>query len=246
MRTILRPRKLLMAIAASIPLIMPAQDGRESSSPPTKPEPRTERWWLEQTFKHKAEALQGPFDVCFLGDSLTEYWLQTGKALWEGVLPGKRKLNLGIAGDRTEHLLFRIAGINWQRARPKVVVLMIGTNNLSKDPPDEPEDVAEAIRLICGSLIRQNPGAKVLVLGLSPNGELPSSPLRKRIQKLNTLLAAHTWPTSTTYLSTYSQFVNDGGDWLTGLTIDGTHYSEAGYQKLAELLTPHLQMRLTP
>jgi lysophospholipase L1-like esterase len=73
-------------------------------------------------------------------------------------------VNLGISGDQTGHVLWRITdGHELDRLNPKVAVLMIGTNNIGGQ-------IAGGIKAIVEELRRQKPGIKVLVLGVFPRG----------------------------------------------------------------------------
>ena len=85
-------------------------------------------------------------------------------------------------------------------------VVLAGTNNLSREPPDSPEKTALGIEAIVGCLTKQCPESQVFLLTLPPNGYAPQSPLRKRVIETNRLLktlavraqievvAAHTFP----------------------------------------------------
>lgn len=117
-----------------------------------------------------------PCQVCFIGDSLTEFWLHTGRAAWEMTFAPLKAINLGLAADRTEHVLNRIQRLEFRRANPKVVVLMMGTNNLGMTPPDSPEDVARAVVAGVTLLRTKLPRASILLLGIPPSGERPTRP----------------------------------------------------------------------
>ena len=75
-------------------------------------------------------------------------------------------MNLGIGGDQTGHVLWRITdGHELDNLKPKAAVLMIGTNNGHSAP-----QVAGGIAAIVEELKRQKPGIKILVLGVFPRG----------------------------------------------------------------------------
>jgi lysophospholipase L1-like esterase len=77
-------------------------------------------------------------------------------------------VNLGISGDQTGHVLWRITdGHELDRLNPKVAVLMIGTNNIGSHTAGQ---IAGGIKAIVEELRRQKPGIKVLVLGVFPRG----------------------------------------------------------------------------
>ena len=64
----------------------------------------------EQFLKDKEELLKkGPIQVVFIGDSITDGWRGGGHNVWEKNYSKYNALNLGIGGDRTEHVLWRHA-----------------------------------------------------------------------------------------------------------------------------------------
>jgi lysophospholipase L1-like esterase len=120
-----------------------------------------------QEFLKRIEQSQGAGDVIFLGDSITHGWEGQGKAWQEHFGPFK-PVNLGIGGDQTGHVLWRITeGRELERLNPKAAVLMIGTNNTGAHTA---EQIAGGIKAIVEELRRQKPGIKVLVLGVFPRG----------------------------------------------------------------------------
>lgn len=93
-------------------------------------------------------------------------------------------LNFGIAGNRTEHVLWRLQNGELEVLAPKVVVLQIGSHNHG----DSPEDIAEGIKTICNLIRDKQPQAFLVVLTLLPRGQAPN-PLRERHSAVNALVA---------------------------------------------------------
>ena len=104
-------------------------------------EPITNGRWHRLMDYHRAQLSVRRADVCFVGDSLTEAWEHEGASPWQRLTKGLRAVNCGISGDRTEQILYRLQRIELKRARPRMIVLWLGTNNLSADMPDSPEAV---------------------------------------------------------------------------------------------------------
>src|SRR5204863_5834320 len=81
-------------------------------------------------------AKRGAVDVLFLGDSITDAWggeghgRGSGAAIFEKEYKPLKAANFGIGGDRTQHVLWRLQNGELEGIQPKVVMLMIGTNNL--------------------------------------------------------------------------------------------------------------------
>jgi lysophospholipase L1-like esterase len=117
-------------------------------------------------FLKRIEQSKGVGDVIFLGDSITHGW-ENQKAWREHFGPFK-PANLGIGGDQTGHVLWRITdGHELDHLNPKAAVIMIGTNNIGGHTA---EQIAGGIKAIVEELKRQKPHIKVLVLGVFPRG----------------------------------------------------------------------------
>src|ERR1700712_213904 len=71
----------------------------------------------------------GNVDLIFVGDSITARWAGEGKDVWEKYYAKRNAANLGIGGDKTQHVLWRLEHGNVDGIHPKLAVVMIGTNN---------------------------------------------------------------------------------------------------------------------
>ncbi len=96
-----------------------------ATTPVERPEERNQ----QRHAKFNEVSKEGTAEVVFLGDSITQGWEGKGKAMWEQHFAPMKAANFGIGGDRTEHVLWRLANGNFDGLKPKLVVLMIGTNN---------------------------------------------------------------------------------------------------------------------
>ncbi|HEY7157047.1 MAG TPA: GDSL-type esterase/lipase family protein [Gemmataceae bacterium] len=117
-------------------------------------------------FLKRIEQSKGAGDVIFLGDSITHGW--EGQKAWQEHFGSFQPVNLGIGGDQTGHVLWRITeGHELDHLKPKAAVLMIGTNNIGGHSAQQ---IAGGIKAIVEELKRQKPHIKVLVLGVFPRG----------------------------------------------------------------------------
>ncbi|MDB5389688.1 MAG: hypothetical protein JWM11_5334, partial [Planctomycetaceae bacterium] len=117
-------------------------------------------------FLKRIEQSQGVGDVVFLGDSITHGW--EGQKAWQEYFGAFKPVNLGISGDQTGHVLWRITeGHELDSLKPKAAVIMIGTNNIGGHTAPQ---IAGGIADIVAELKRQKPDIKVLVLGVFPRG----------------------------------------------------------------------------
>ncbi len=197
--------------------------------------------WVKQMSDQQGVVTNSRFDVIFIGDSLTEFWTSLGKASWPERFAPLKCANCGITGDRTEHILYRMATLDFRRSAPRAFVLLMGTNNLGMENPDKPEEVARAILNGMAMLIKRHPQSKIIILGIPPSGVAPQTPLRESIKQTNAILTKASLPAQALFMPTYEIFADEADRWRDGLTLDGTHFSAAGYAKLAEMLAPKLK-----
>ena len=117
-------------------------------------------------FLKRIEQSKGGGDVIFLGDSITHGW--EGQKAWKEHFGPFKPVNLGIGGDQTGHVLWRITeGHEIDQLKPRAAVIMIGTNNIGGYSA---RDIAGGIKTIVEELKRQKPDMKILVLGVFPRG----------------------------------------------------------------------------
>src|SRR5262245_56493390 len=117
-------------------------------------------------FLKRIEKSKGEGDVIFLGDSITHGW--EGQKAWKEHFGTFKPVNLGIGGDQTGHVLWRITeGNELEHLNPKVAVIMIGTNNTGAHSAKQ---IAGGIKAIVEELKKQKPSIKILVLGVFPRG----------------------------------------------------------------------------
>jgi beta-glucosidase len=128
--------------------------------------------------KINERAKQGDVDLLFLGDSITDNWAGPGKQVWEKYYGNRKALNAGIGGDKTEHVLWRLENGNVDGIKPKLAVIMIGTNN-SGGNVNSAEDIADGIKAIVNKVREKLPETKILLLGIFPRGATTDAQLEK-------------------------------------------------------------------
>jgi hypothetical protein len=86
---------------------------------------------------------------------------------------------LGIGGDRTQDLLWRLEHGELEGPEPRVVVLEVGANNLSHNTGEE---IACAIRAIVAVIRGRRPGATIIVIAIPPRGSHLEAPINTKIR----------------------------------------------------------------
>jgi len=183
----------------------------------------------------------GAIGVLFLGDSITEGWGGKGRDIWTKAYSAYDPANFGISGDQTQHVLWRIDNGELDGISPKVVVLMIGTNNIGYPA----QDIATADVKIVSEIHQKLPDTKVLLLGIFPRGEDPkTSPnvatIRNRIKQVNAELARLDDGSKTRYLDIGDKFLTPDGVITKDIMADYLHPTAAGYQIWADAMQPLL------
>ena len=182
-------------------------------------------------------------DVVLLGDSITQSWGGPGRSVGSPGAAAREihfgrwdTLNFGISGDRTQHLLWRVAHGNFDGIRPGVVVLLIGTNNLSAG--DSAEQIAAGVRAVIEALREQQPETRVLLCAVLPRGPHPSDPMRTAVHDLNRLLEPLGNLPGVWYLDPSPVFL-DGSDEARASLMAGDflHLSPAGYDAWGAVLS---------
>lgn len=212
--------------------------------PALLPERRMDTWWIARHEEILARVYSETFDLVFIGDSITQGWEGTGRAVWDRYYTPRRTLNLGFNGDRTEHVLWRLQHGELDGQTPRLVVVMIGTNNTGtrEEPAD---DTVAGIQAIVGLLRERIPAARVLVLGVFPRSDDPEDPLRRLNAKVNRRLPSLVDEDTSVFLDLGRHFLDEDGRLLRQLMPDGLHPSEEGYQVWAEAMEATLQKLLS-
>ncbi len=191
--------------------------------------------WMQRHEGFLARAKQGNVDVLFLGDSITDGWNRQ-KELWEKYYAPLHAANFGIGGDRTENIIWRLKNGEMNGIAPKVVVLLIGTNNTSKG--DQPKDIAKGIRTILDLIRKKSARTKVLLLGIYPRGEKPGEErtdrYRANIVAVNKIISRFDGKNGIRYLYFGDRYLTPDGVISKGLMPDFLHLTTEGYQLWAD------------
>ncbi len=182
--------------------------------------------WADQGANIRRAVEQGPYDVALFGDSISQGWCSTENRRFK--LGELDAVNMGIAGDRTQNLLWRIrAGAFDGPVKPKAVVLMIGINNLNNG--ESAEDTAAGALAIIAELRKRLPAAQILFFACFPGGTEPDGATRLAVNRYHELIAAAGLRAPVSYIDLRSAFLNpDGtlrGDRMGG---DGIHPTGEG------------------
>ena len=206
--------------------------------------------WLKRHEEFVAEARGGGIEVLFLGDSITDFWrspdpAKGGQAVWDREFAPLKAANFGISGDRTQHVLWRLRHGEAEGYRPKVVVLMIGTNNTGWErdgttPRNRPPEVTAGVTAVVDELRARFPEAKILLLAIFPRGE-KDSPQRAQVAEVNRALAKLHDGAHIFFLDISDRFLDAEGNIPREVMPDLLHPSLKGYEIWAEAIRAPLK-----
>ena len=178
--------------------------------------------------------------VVFMGDSITDGW---DDPRYGGFFPGKPYIDRGISGQTTPQMLIRFRP-DVIALRPKVVVILAGTNDIAGNTGPTTLEAIEDNLASMSELARAG-GIRVVLSSL-----LPVSDYEKRdgkpiiqtarrppaeIRALNDWMRNYAAARGETYLDYFSAMADDKGFLKEELSEDGLHPNAKGYAVMAPL-----------
>jgi len=192
-------------------------------------------WWMPRHQQVLDRVAQGNVDLIFVGASITHGWdKQTD--LWAKYYAPRNAVNMGFSGDRTQHVLWRFDHGEIDGIRPKLAILMIGTNN-SNGKDNTAEEIADGIKAICATMRAKLPKTKILILAIFPRGEGPS-PQREKNAQASLLASAIADNKHIFYLDINDKFLGDNQTLSKEVMPDLLHPGAKGYQIWADAIEP--------
>ncbi len=204
--------------------------------------------WMTRHEKILDRVKQGNVDVVFLGDSITQNYEKANppdedfKPTWDRFYGDRNAVNLGISGDTTEHLVWRIEHGELDGIKPKLAVILIGTNDLGHGVPAEKTKagIDEVVYLTHVKV----PSAKILLLGILPSNK--SEQRSADSAAVNTYLAAKYAASSFVTFTDIGDIFRKNGKLDDGLFYDprlktpagALHPDTKGQRMMAETIEP--------
>jgi lysophospholipase L1-like esterase len=231
-----RSARLWIALFCCASLFSAVALAADQKQPATvQPVPRADDWWQKRQQSFNDRIKQGHVDLILIGDSITHGWESGGKDVWEKFYAKRNAVNLGIGGDQTQHVLWRLDNGNIDGIKPKLAVLMIGTNNAGSNTPEE---IAAGVKAIVEKLRTKLPQTKVLVLAIFPRGADSQDHLRQVNEKANKIIAKLANGKTVFYLDIGPKFLAADGTLSKDIMPDLLHPNTKGYTIWAEATEP--------
>lgn len=204
-------------------------------------QPRGDGGWKDRhgAINKRVEEAGEKAQVIFIGDSITQGWEGAGKEVWAKHYTRYNAVNLGIGGDRTQHVLWRLDNGNLKGLKPKAAVVMIGTNN-SNGEDNTPGQIADGVAAIVQKLRDKLPETKILLLPIFPRGENFNNQ-RGKILQVNQVIQKLADGKNILWVDFGHKFVTPEGRIPRELMPDYLHLSPPAYQIWAESIAPELE-----
>jgi len=240
-------KKNLLQLCSGISLALLCQFSSALSPTPTSgttPTKRTVEYsWMSVAAwdkMHAEDALVAQYDqvdVLFVGDSITAGW---DWPIWEKNFKPLKAANFGIGGDNTGNVLWRLQHGAIGNIQPKLIVLLIGVNNIG-GMQESPEQAAAGVTKVVQQLQLAWPNSKILLNAVFPFDQVPSSDNRSKVNKLNKIIAS-LGDNKTTFFKDYGPLLlQKDGSISPDIMNDFLHPTAKGYQVWADAMTPDIQ-----
>jgi lysophospholipase L1-like esterase len=225
---------LRLALGLFVVLVSGCSLFRPATTTPMSPLPQ----WQGLHRQYVDRAAQGGIQVLFLGDSITMQWSKS--PLWASELVPLGAENFGVDGDGTRQVLWRVTNSELNGISPRVVVLLIGINDVLDG--DSPEAVRDGTLAVIREIQSRLPQTRILSVAIFPVGrhQVPQRTAAARVNELVTQAA----PPSVRRVDIGSGFVDADGTIAEDIEPDGLHLGVRGYEIWAAGLLPVLQQLL--
>lgn len=197
------------------------------------------RPWIKQHEDCVVIAKERRPRLVLLGDSITQSFGgpgrrtgQPGRTTLDALFPGISIGNMGISGDRTQHLLWRITNGALDTDVDTTFMVAIGTNNIGHDAP---ADVARGIETIITTIRQRRPRCAILLSPVLPRGHAADDPGRVSAEAINALIRPLA-DDSMIHWVDCSALMQDGGLTPGCHAGDGLHLAVPGYQVWGEAI----------
>jgi lysophospholipase L1-like esterase len=179
--------------------------------------------------------------VVFFGDSITDNW---SRATFGGFFPGRPYINRGIGGQTAGQMLARFRS-DVVALRPKAVVILAGTNDVSGNAGPLPPEVIQGYLASLAELGKQN-GVKVILASILPVrdgvNDVNGKPIVRTTDRppetlvaMNRFIADYSRRNHHVFLDYHGAMIDDAGALKAELTYDGLHPNAAGYAVMGRL-----------
>lgn len=180
-------------------------------------------------------------DVVFMGDSITQGWIDKAPAFFR-----KGLVDRGIGGQTTPQMVLRFRQ-DVIDLHPRAVHIMAGTNDIAGNTGPMTFAQTEANIMTMAELAKQH-GVRVILASIPPAANFPWRPGLETVSKiaaLNAWIKAYAAEIGAVYAD-YTAVLDDGhGGMKPGLSVEGVHPTAQGYEVMAPVAEKAIKSALT-
>jgi lysophospholipase L1-like esterase len=211
------------------------------AAPPWEPAVRlTDQGATDRAWMGKCAALRRTVEahrtapLVFIGDSLTYEWTTIGAPVWNSTFGPDGALDLGIVGDTTQNVLWRLDQGELAGLHPRLAVLLIGTNDIPASWTAD--EIAKGVLAVAKAVRHRLPDTRLLLLSLLPRGDGSYGPA---VTAVDAVLGRSARPGGVSYLDAGSALEAAGGPRNPDFyQADLLHIWATSYRLLADQLQP--------
>lgn len=183
-----------------------------------------------------------PGRVVFMGDSITDGWKLPV------YFPGKPYVNRGISGQTTAQMLVRMMEdvIN---LKPAAMMIFAGTNDIARNNGPQTLAMVEGNIQMMAELAQLH-DIKVILCSVTPVSDYGARPMTvgrppADILRLNAWIKEYAAKTKAVYADFYSVVVDGKGALIEGISRDGLHPNDKGYELMAPVIAAAIEKTLS-
>lgn len=184
-------------------------------------------------------------EVVLVGDSITHHWAGINSIGGDDATPhfkaafeGKRVLDLGFGWDRIQNMLWRVENGELEGLKPKTIIIMAGTNNMTGTAnarANDAKEIAEGVVNLVKSVKKKCPKAKIVLMGILPRAG-KNDPMRTTAKEANSYLKKFAEKKGLVFIDLSGKFIDETGERIRPLYRDQVHLSPLGYAIWAEAI----------
>ncbi len=206
--------------------------------------PMPQMGWLPRFQKNIDDSHAMPkVDLVFDGDSITDAWRGGAGGLWNKHYAKLNAFDFGISGNSTADVVWRVQNGQVDGLHPKLVVLLIGTNNMYSCSVEE---IAGGVVAGVNEYRKHVPDAAVLVLGILPRGNKANDPFRAKIKAINQIVSKCADGKKIFYVDFGDKLLDADGNYGPPMTGDFLHPSLPGYEVWIDAIQPIIDQFVPP
>jgi lysophospholipase L1-like esterase len=224
--------------------------GTQATEPADRPVARTDPNSRTAHAELVEKAKKGRIDVYFVGDSITRRWgaLDYPELLanWNANFHGWNAANFAWGADKTQHILWRLENGELEGVRPKVIVVLAGTNNVGSQPGGDEKvaGITRGLKAIVDACRRKVPAATIVLTAIFPRND--SLAVLPEIERINEYLASLADGRTIRFVNVNDRLADEDGRLHEGMSADGLHPTLKAYQIWADALKPIFSEILGP